>query len=269
MVFTGDVLEQPLRTLGRPVLSIRVSIDQSLGNLCARLIDVHPDGTAHRVSWGVINLAHRNGNQSPQLMQPGTSEDIQITLNECGYSFLPGHRVRLSISTAYWPAILPPPYVVTATLALDDQAQLTLPMCDSLPQINVPEPTDTDPLPDYVSHSPAGNRRWVEKDWQSGVTRYSVFTDTGEDEMPEHGLCVRYVRDEQWSVKADDPLSAASEGVSTWWTSRGDWQVRIECSTSMHCDVEYFYTTASVKAWHGDELVNERHWKNKIERNFM
>ena len=47
-----------------------MTIDQPLGNLAIRLVDVHPDGACFRVSWGVINLAHRGGNDIPEAVTP-------------------------------------------------------------------------------------------------------------------------------------------------------------------------------------------------------
>ncbi|MGO8658178.1 CocE/NonD family hydrolase C-terminal non-catalytic domain-containing protein, partial [Rhizobium ruizarguesonis] len=79
------------------------------GNLCARLVDVHPDGTATRVAFGVVNFTHRDGNADPKPLMPGERVSIRLVLDACGYRFRKGHRIRLSLSTAYWPMILPPP----------------------------------------------------------------------------------------------------------------------------------------------------------------
>lgn len=49
-------------------------------------------------------------------------------LDECGYRFLPGHKIRLAISTAYWPMVMPPPERVTTTIMLGEHTCLTLPL---------------------------------------------------------------------------------------------------------------------------------------------
>ena len=69
LTFDTDKLTEPVEVLGRPLLRLRVAIDKPLGNLAVQLVDVHPDGTGLRVSWGVINLAHRNGNAKPEAQR--------------------------------------------------------------------------------------------------------------------------------------------------------------------------------------------------------
>jgi predicted acyl esterase len=64
---------------------------------------------ATRVTFGVLNLAHRDGNADPEPMEPGKKTRSALVLDACGYRFGVGHRIRLSLSTAYWPMILPPP----------------------------------------------------------------------------------------------------------------------------------------------------------------
>src|SRR5687768_18532190 len=113
LVFQTEPLDAPLEILGRPLLTLRVAIDAPLGNLAARLVDVDPDGAAARVSFGVLNLAHRAGNAEPRPMRPGFCADVQFALDAAGYRFRPGHRIRLAISTAYWPMIVPPATAVT------------------------------------------------------------------------------------------------------------------------------------------------------------
>src|SRR5262249_34478978 len=109
LTFQSPPLAEAHDYLGRPVLTVTVSCEAELANLCARLVDVHPDGAATRVSFGVINLAHRDGNAEPKAMTSGERTRIRLEFDACGYRFEKGHRIRLSLSTAYWPMVLPPP----------------------------------------------------------------------------------------------------------------------------------------------------------------
>jgi putative CocE/NonD family hydrolase len=128
LVFDSGKLQQPIEILGRPKLRLKLAIDKPLGNIAVRLNDIHPSGEVSRVSWGVLNLAHRNGNESPEPMVPGRTVAIEIELNECGYRFMRGHKMRVAISTAYWPMIMPPPERVTATINLGQDAFIELPV---------------------------------------------------------------------------------------------------------------------------------------------
>ena len=268
LIFETGPLSDPLQFLGRPVMNLDIAIDQPNGNIAVRLIDVHPDGTGHRVSWNVLNLAHRRSHESPEAMQPGQREEISISLNHCAYRFLPGHRIRVAISTAYWPMIMPSPYRVNATVVLGEYSFLTLPVRLDESALKVDEPTDPDPLPKYRNHRPADHRRVVEKDLQAGVTRYRVFDDTGEDEIPDHGMRLRHTHEECWSIKPDDPLSATATSTYSCFMQRDDWQIRTVSISNLRCDRERYYLDAKVLAYEDDKLVNERSWERVIDRDW-
>ena len=63
--------------------------------------------------FGVLNLTHRDGHEHPALMAIGERYRVRIQLNDAGSVFPAGHRVRLAISTAYWPMIWPAPEKAT------------------------------------------------------------------------------------------------------------------------------------------------------------
>lgn len=266
LVFRSAVLDSPLEVLGRPVLRLSVAIDKPIGNLCARLIDVHPDGAAYRVSYGVLNLAHRHSNENPVPMTPGEFETIEIPLDECAYRFAPGHCWQLSLSTAYWPAVQPPPESVTATLALGSHCFIELPSTEGTAACEVPEPENQQLFPEYPLHSAASKERRVEHDLQQGITRYHVHSDSGEEEVPGHGMRTRHVRDETWSICPDDPATAEATGTHTWWSARGDWKIRTQIDTHIGCDLHHYHLKASVRAWIDEELISERDWNCQIER---
>ncbi|MDX1517641.1 MAG: CocE/NonD family hydrolase, partial [Woeseiaceae bacterium] len=58
-------LHDRMEILGAPVVHLAIECDQPVANLVVRLCDVAPDGTSLRVSYGVLNLAHRNGHEEP------------------------------------------------------------------------------------------------------------------------------------------------------------------------------------------------------------
>ncbi|MEM1048287.1 MAG: CocE/NonD family hydrolase [Pseudomonadota bacterium] len=269
LVFTSGVLSEPIDILGRPRLKLRVSVDKPIANLAVRLIDYHPDGVGHRVSFGVLNLCHRNGNEKPRPMPPGRAEDVEIPLDECGYRFLPGHQIGLAVSTAYWPMILPGPERVTATLALGPHAALALPVRWFGETIDIAEPTDPDPLPAYRMHRQAVSRRWIERDLQQGTTRYHILEDSGDSEMPGHGMIAGDQRRECYSIAPDDPLKLTLDGAYSCRMRRGDWSVRVETTSRLTCTATDFLLKAKVAAFEGDTLFSERVWTKTLPRTCM
>jgi len=269
LVFDTASLAQPVEILGRPRINLRLSVDKPLANIIVRLNDIHADGSVGRVSWGVLNLAHRNSNENPQPMVPGQLENIEIELDECGYCFLPGHKIRVAISTNYWPMVIPAPELVSASIELGSAATLSLPTRTGGDSIEVSEPKNPNPLPVYKNHKPAESRRWVDRDLQKGQTHYHSSDDTGEDEMPGHGLRSRHYHRECWSITADDPLSCQATSQYICWMRRGSWSIRTESDSSFSCDGENFYISATVTAYESEKQVNQRHWKKTIKRDLM
>lgn len=267
LLFQTAPLEESLELLGRPLLRLPVAIDAPTGNLIVRLEDVHPDGTSHRASWGVLNLAHRAGHEHPQAMTPGRSETVSVLLDEMGHRFLPGHRLRVAVSTTYWPLVLPPPSAVTATLTLGAEAALVLPVRVAGEDCDVPEPAGEPSVPVYKQLSPPVSRRWVERELNDAVTRYRLLDDTGEEELPEHGLRVRKVREENWQIERDDPLSSRARLDWTVYRARGDWRTRTEYRLEFSVDATHFHLQGHLLALEADLPVFERDWRESIPRN--
>ena len=62
-----------------------------------------------RVTYGLLNLTRRNGNDLSEPLEPGQRYRIKVVMNNVSQQFPAGHRIRLSISTSYWPLAWPPP----------------------------------------------------------------------------------------------------------------------------------------------------------------
>lgn len=261
LVFDSGKLHQPIEILGRPRLRLKLSIDKPLGNIAVRLNDIHPSGEVSRVSWGVLNLAHRNGNETPEPMIPGQTVSIEIELNECGYRFMRGHKMRISISTSYWPMIMPPPEKIIATIKLGPDAFIELPVRAGVDIYELAEPEDANPLPQYKMLEAELNRRWIERNFQTGESHYRVIDDTGEVEIPGHGMRTRHRHDERWTIAADDPLSYRSTSQYSCWMRRGDWEIRTDAESEFHCDADNFFIRASLRAYEGEKLIHERNWE--------
>ncbi|WP_312794912.1 CocE/NonD family hydrolase [Tianweitania sp.] len=268
LLFDSQVLDTEHVLLGQPSLSLALSSDAPLANLIVRLVDVHPDGTATRVSYGVLNLAHRNGNAHPQPLKPDETVEVTLVLDACGYRFAPGHRMRVSLSSAYWPTILPPPF--DATLMIDLASLLIeLPLLGDHRRAEVAEPANPDPLPRYEVIADGCSTRSVERDLREGVTRYKVSEDTGLNRHPGNGLATRDTVDQVWSIKQGDPLSMKAEAHYTCTAKREDWETRSVGSMRMSCTETEWIVTERREAFHGERRVFSRERSVHIPRNQM
>ena len=133
----------------------------------------------------------------------------------------------------------------------------------------VAEPENQNPLPDYAIHTPGYCERRVIRDLQNQSTHYHIVDDTGEEEIPGHGMQIRHHHEDHWKIDWYDPLSATCHTRVTSWMSRDEWSIRTETASNWRCDATHFHIEATVRAFENDALINERCWQNSIKRDFM
>ena len=98
------------------MVELELEVDKPQANIAVRLCDVFPGGESARVTYGVLNLCHRESHEKPSPLKPGKRYRVRVQLDDVAYSFPKGHRIRLAISNSYWPLIWPSPEPVLMTL---------------------------------------------------------------------------------------------------------------------------------------------------------
>lgn len=268
LVFDTAELEEEILLLGRASLSLTLSSDAPLANLCARLVDLHPDGTATRIAFGVLNLAHRDGNEDPTPLAPGEPTEIAITLDACGYRLAPRHRLRLSLSSAYWPTILPPPYDATLTIE-PTSLRLALPLLGDHERIEVAEPQNENPLPPYEALTDGHAAREIRRNLTTGVTEHRVSEDSGLIRHPDNGLVTRETRDEVWSIRDGDPLSASGRIERVCITGRDEVEAKTVSTCALSCTADNWRVEARVEAFENGERIFNKTFAQTIPRDMM
>ncbi|MBK0398269.1 CocE/NonD family hydrolase [Limibaculum sp. M0105] len=265
--FETGRLEQPIDLIGRPVLRLRVALDAPVGALVARLVDVHPDGAAHRVSMAILNLTHRHGSETPNPMDPGKAEPVEIVFDAAGYRFKPGHRIRLALSTAYFPMVLPAPGAVAATIETGT-AELVVPRA-AAHDVEVSPPDDPSPLPRYPMHAPASASHEVRRDPGSGRVTVDRSDDTGEIEHPGNGMIWRETRRSSWSIGPDDPLGFEGVEEMVAMRLRDGVQTEVTAHHRLTASAERWFIEASLTTRVDGAETFSRAWRSEIERDLM
>ena len=134
LTFDSAPLRERMEILGAPVATLEVAADQPVAVIAVRLNDVAPGGASTRVTYGLLNLTHRDSHEHPQPLEPGKRYLINMTLNDVAYAFPPRHKLRVAISTSYWPIAWPAPLAVTVSL-FTGESFLDLPVRISDPGI--------------------------------------------------------------------------------------------------------------------------------------
>ncbi len=267
LVFETAPLEAPLDIAGDANLELAVSADRPVAQVAVRLVDVAPDGKATRVSYGLLNLTHRDGHETPQPLEPGRTYRVRVPFKHVAQRFEAGHRLRLSISSSYFPIAWPAPEPVTLTVSLAGTA-LELPVRSAPAGERAPgfeAPEGSPPQAREQIAEPEAYWRVVE-DCATGVASLELAEGGGTFRILDNDLTITDQTYERYSVAGDDPASASGWTRSDHAMSRGDWRVRSVTETRLTCDRADFVVEARLRAWEGDELVVERHWSERIPR---
>jgi putative CocE/NonD family hydrolase len=266
--FDGEAQIEPFDIVGAPVLDLTVVSSRPQANLCVRLCDVHPDGASELIAYGLLNLTHRHSHEHPEALTPGEETDARVVLDQCAYRLPVGHRLRLAVSTAYWPAIWPSPEPVEVTL-LSGALSLPVRAGDAENDEWRFEAPEAAPAWQTEEIRPASSQRRIERDLETGLVTVIVANDFGEVRDLDHGLVTGSRVSERWTIRPDDPLSATAE---IWWEqtlSRGGWSVRTEARSSMHCDAANFHISGRLDACEGQSQVVSRDFSVVIPRRHL
>ncbi|MEW5424836.1 CocE/NonD family hydrolase [Amorphus sp. 3PC139-8] len=275
LVFESAPLTEPIEILGAPVVELELAADQAVAMVAARVSDVRPNDEATRVTYGLLNLTHRDGSADPKPLVPGESYCVHVKLNEIAQTFPAGHRIRLSLSTSYWPLAWPSPQPVRLTV--DPAAsRLVLPVrppsADDArlrafepPEGAVPEPR--------TMISPDEHRWRVVRDLASDESVLEVINDSGSSHFDRIDLMVGSRGEERYSSCGDDFGSVKGETRWTRSLKRGDWGVRTETRTVLTSSADDFHLCADLDAYEtdaeGERRVFCHSWDRRIPRDFV
>ncbi|MBV9752414.1 MAG: hypothetical protein JO188_07840 [Hyphomicrobiales bacterium] len=273
-VFDGDPLSERVELLGAAEIEVEIASDTRVAQLCARLCDVAPDGSSRRISYGVLNLTHRESHAEPSPLEPGSFYLVRLKLNDCGYAFAKGHRMRLALSSAYWPLIWPAPK--TATLTLRSPAKLVLPV---RPSTTVDEEVIFAP-PSRGREAPRSRMsegrmsRTATLDLVGGLSTYSTKSEgglfgEGVFRLDEIDTTLSHDLERELMIQADDPLSARYRLTQTYELGRENWCIRIETHSSMHSTATQFFVSARLLAFENGALAATRDFEQTIPRDLV
>jgi uncharacterized protein len=270
LTFDTPPLTEPVEILGAPRVMLDLAVDRPWAFLAVRLNEVAPDGASTRITFGLLNLTHRESHETPEALQPGKRYRVAVQLNDIAHAFAAGNRIRVAISTTYWPLVWPSPEPVTLTL-FTGASRLELPMRAPRPEDAklrpFAAPVGAKPLA-KTYHRPAQGRRWIERDVGTGLSTYHIEEDMGRFTIDHIGLETDFVQREAYRIREEDPLSAEVEIAYSIEIARGDWQTRTETRTLMRADRTHFLIEAELKAYEGDRQLLVRRWNERIARDF-
>ncbi len=269
--FETAPLTEPIEFAGDAAVHLRVSVDRPVAQLAARICDVDPEGRSTRVSFGVLNLTHRESHEHPEPLEPGRVYQVAIPMKHVAQNLPVGHRMRLAISTSYFPMIWPAPEKVTAVIHTEG-SYLDLPL-------RAPSPAD-ETLSEFeaaVSAPPMARTVIAEgetyvrmiEDATTGDHIMQIADGGGTVHLEGIGLTLDEQGYETHMIQAEDPASAKATAEHVLGLSRDDWSVRSRTRTELTAEDDFFRIQATMTVWEGDDIVAEETWDERITRDLV
>jgi predicted acyl esterase len=267
ITFDTPELITDIDIVGQPAVELEFSVDKPVAHIAVRLNDVWPTGEVSRITYHLQNLCMRDSRETPMPLEPGKHYRMKIKLDDIAFRVPKGHRLRVSVSTSYFPMMWPAPEPVTLTLHAG-KSQLHLPIRK---EISGEAPlswksAEAAPPADMTELKKPWNRRETTIDGTSGALNIAIEDDFGEYELHPHGLIVGGAGRETYSILPDDPLSAKME---THWTEerrRGNWHIRTETYGRMTATKTHWVIWGRIEAFEGKKKVFEKEFNEEIPR---
>ena len=277
LAFDSDPLGERLEILGQARLELDCAVDRPVAQLVARLVDAPPEGPSVRVSLAVLNLTHRDDHGAPEALEPGRRMRITVDFPDVGYAFAAGHRVRLALSTSYWPVVWPAPEPVTITVHTGT-SRLVLPerpATGDAPAVPEFGPAEAAPTVPMTVLEPLDVSRRIERDPIRGETVVRVVCDGGamspvrRVRLDPIGTVFGHRLERTYRIRDDDPSSASADLRQRFEMERGGWNIVVETGTTMTATPEEFRLECTGRAFEGETLRYDKRWSIRKPRDLM
>ncbi|RDD62866.1 CocE/NonD family hydrolase [Ferruginivarius sediminum] len=271
LTFDSPPLPEDLEILGQPLVELELSANRPQAMVAVRLSDIGPDGTVTLVTYGLLNLSHREGHAQPQPVVPGERYRVTVRLNNVGQRFPAGNRIRVAVSTSYWPLAWPSPEPATLTIHTGGSG-LVLPVRPEsgldagMYDLGAPR---TAAGPPTTLLTPA-HREWtVLFNLATNEAVLQVIDNDGRWRLDDIGLAIGYDVNERYAYCNDDYTTVCGEVTNRRSFERGDWSIATTTRTILTSTSTHFRIHAAVDAYEGEDRIFSRNWDETIARDNM
>ena len=265
--FDSKVIDVDQDIVGAPAITLTLSANKPNAQLAVRLCDISPDGTSAHITHGFLNLTHWQSDENPSPLKPGDLIETTFSLDQIAYRIPAGHRLRVAISTGYWPYIWPSPEESNLSIK---QGRIELPI---RPLAITNEWKFEEPVaaPEWQAEvlRKSEYTHVIDTDPATSVVTTKVFCDNGENRDMDHGLISGSWSLDTCTIHPDDPLSAKQ--TAEWEQTGGrDGQMwRTHVQTEMTSNKTHFFSKARLRAYENDKMVFEREFKDEVKRDLV
>ena len=266
LTYTTESLDIPLEILGRPRALLHISSTAPVMAFVARLCDVAPDGASALVCSGLLNATRRDSLTDPAPLEPDQVYGLDIELDCTGWRFEPGHRIRLSISSADFPNLWPTPYPGRNQVHRGSAhpSRLVLPVVPTKAEANEvtfnPSEADVQPYrlspdepPWEIVHDILGNRTGLKMH-----TRGTEFTNETTEVTNERRL-------ELWA-STRNPADVSAIGQHARRIARNDGVTTVDSIYTIRSTKTAFHATIDLNITVNGLLHHQKRWVQTFPR---
>ncbi|TGC09099.1 CocE/NonD family hydrolase [Methanolobus halotolerans] len=270
LIFDSPELEEDIEIFGAPELEIELSSDKPIAMIAVRLNDMCKEGTSTRVSYGLLNLTHRNGHENPQELDEGCFYRIRLQMNYVAQCFPAGNRIRVSISTSYWPFAWPSPE--SFVLTIKSGGKLFLPVRprndrdEELPELGLPVMAEPVPTTLIV---PAKREWTVTHNLASNEVKQKIINNDSRIRLDDIDLELQKDTTEVYTYFNNNYDTVRGEVNTIRSLKRGEWHAVSITRTVLTSTRRHFRIRAILDAYEGDTRFFSKSWDETIPRNMM
>jgi uncharacterized protein len=270
--FTSAPLDEPLDVVGVAIAELAWESTATIATAVVRLSDVAPDGTSAQVTAGILNLTHRDSDTNPAPLEPGVVHPVRVPMRATAHRFLPGHRLRLSVASGYWPVIWPSPEVAEHGLHAGgpDGSRLLLPVLPAgsltreVPPFKV-TPAGLASYGDVREEPPVW--RIIEDVLDGSVT--VVSREFGEQVLPDGRSSLLSGEELRMTASDADPAHARLENDVEYRLQTDDVDIQVAASGSLTSTGTSFAMSVELSVQLNGEPFFERSWAQTIPRRLV
>jgi len=268
LIFETDYLDNHLEILGRPYAELEVSIDKLQGMIAVRLTDIAANDRATRVTYGLLNLTHRDSHEYPEELEPGKRYKVCIPMNYIAQKFPQDHKIRLSVSTSYWPLAWPSPEPVKLSVYTEN-SRLVLPVRPKSNEDNDLRIFNSPPKLkslDTTLLAPA-EREWkVTHNLVDNSVRVNVVNNDPKIILNDSNLAIQKDVREMFTYFNNNYDTVKGEVIATRGFKRDDHELQTVTRTVLTSTRTHFKIRATLDAFEGDLRVFSKSWDERITR---
>jgi uncharacterized protein len=103
LIYRGKELARPLTIAGNVRATLHVQSDRPDTDFVAKLIDLHPDGSAMLLMDGITRALYRDLSRKPRPLTADRAERLTVDLGHIHHTFAAGHRIEMDVTSSNFP----------------------------------------------------------------------------------------------------------------------------------------------------------------------